>query len=132
MHWGKGSGRCERQVGLSSTSLLASATRVSHGMRWHQIFNEHAARKEEWCPLGQRAGTLNWSSAAHKCRKRHNQSLKKNKKNKKWLFSTAGGAKCLFNFYFCVSSKKQKSPSMRFLAKLVKVRERMKEQMREE
>lgn len=54
----KGSGRCELQVGLSSTSLLASATRVSHGMRWHQIFNEHAAKKEEWSPPGQRAGTL--------------------------------------------------------------------------
>lgn len=47
---GKGSGRCERQVGLSSASLLASATRVSHGMRWHQIFNEHAAKKEEGYP----------------------------------------------------------------------------------
>lgn len=55
---GKGSGRCELQVGLSSTSLLASATRVSHGMRWLQIFNEHAAKKEEWSPPGQRAGTL--------------------------------------------------------------------------
>ena len=64
---GKGSGRCELQVGLSSTSLLASATRVSHVMRWHQIFNEHAAKKEEWCPPGQRALTLNWSSAVHTC-----------------------------------------------------------------
>lgn len=70
---GKGSGRCELQVDLSSTSLLASATRVSHGMRWHQIFNEHAAKKEEWDPPGQRAGTLNWSSSG----KKHNQSLKK-------------------------------------------------------
>lgn len=58
----------ERQVGVSSASLLASATRVSHGMQWHQTFNEHAAKKEERCPPGHRAGALNWSSAAHKCR----------------------------------------------------------------
>lgn len=63
---GKGSGRCELQVGLSSTSLLALATLVSHEMQWHQIFNEHAAKKEEWCPPGQRAGTLNRSSAGKK------------------------------------------------------------------
>lgn len=55
---GKGSSRCELQVGLSSTSLRASATRVSHEMQRHQIFNEHAAKKEEWSPPGQRAGTL--------------------------------------------------------------------------
>ncbi|CAB1424010.1 unnamed protein product [Pleuronectes platessa] len=61
---GQGSCRCELQVGLSSTSLLASATHVSHGMRWHQIIKEHAAKEEECCPPGRRAGTLNRSSAA--------------------------------------------------------------------
>ena len=71
---GKGSGKCELQVGLFSTSLLASATHVSHGMRRHQIFSEHAAKKEEWCPPGQRGGTLKWSSAAHKCRR--NKTMK--------------------------------------------------------
>lgn len=95
-------------------------------MRWHQIYNE--AKKEEWCPPGQRPGPLNWSSAAHKCRR--NKFLKKTtKKQKLWqkkklIFSTAGGANCLFNFYFSASSEKQKSPSMCFLAEVVKVRER--------
>lgn len=49
---GKGSGRCERQVDLSSTSLLASATRVSHGMQWHQVFSEHADKKGSAVLLG--------------------------------------------------------------------------------
>lgn len=77
--WGaldKGSSRCARQVGFSSTSLLASATRVSHGMQWHQIFTEHAAKNEEWCSPGQWVCTLNWSSAAHKCRKKQNNTTK--------------------------------------------------------
>lgn len=67
---GKGAavGVSVRWVSLFYLPPFASATRVSHGMRRHQIFNEHAAKKEEWCPPGQRAGTLNWSRAAHQFR----------------------------------------------------------------
>lgn len=100
---GKGSGGCELQVGLSSTSLLASAKLVSHEMQWHQIFNEHVAKKEEWCPPGQRAGTLKWSSAAHKCRKKQTKTTVKN-----WILSTAGGANCQLTFIFLPPYKKQK------------------------
>lgn len=57
------------------------------------------------------------------------QIQKTTKKQKLWqkkklIFSTAGGANCLFNFYFSASSEKQKSPSMCFLAEVVKVKER--------
>lgn len=93
----------------------------------------HAAKNEERCPPGQRAGTPNRSSAAHKCRKRKKkQQTTEKQKLKIWIFSTAGGANCLFNFYFSASGETQKSPSMCSLAEVVKVREGMKAQVREE
>lgn len=106
MHWGKGSGRCELQVDLSSTSLLASATRVSHGMQWHQIFSEHAAKKEEWCPPGQRAGTLNWSSAAHKCREEKKNNEKQ--KLKIWYFQLQVEQTVCLTFIFQPPTKSKK------------------------
>lgn len=124
---------CASGRSLSSTSLLASATRVSHGMRWHQIFSEHAAKIEEWCPPGQRAGTLNWSSAAHKCREQKKNNQKEKLKNVS--LTNAGEEICQFNLYFFsskVKKKKKKSPSTCFLAEMGKVREGMKAQVREE
>lgn len=63
-----------------------------------------------------------------KCR----EGKKTTKKLKKNIFSTAGGANCLFNYYISASGKKQKSPSMCCLAEVEKLSSRMKEQVREE
>lgn len=69
LHWLRATvGASFRWVSLLPPSF-PSATRVSHGMRWHQIFKEHAAKKEEWCPPGQKPWTLNGSSATHNCKK---------------------------------------------------------------
>lgn len=75
----QGSGRRELQVGLSSTSLLASATHVSHRMRWHQVLKEHAARDEECCS----PHSMNRSSAARKGRGRGEKKKKEKRKSLK-------------------------------------------------
>lgn len=46
MHWVRGSGRCELQVRLSSTALLALATLVSHEMQRHQTVNMQPKKKK--------------------------------------------------------------------------------------
>lgn len=92
-------------MGLSSTSLLASATHVSHGMRRHQIFNEHAAKKEEWRPPGERARTLSWSSAAHDCR-----GKKQPKSEKKRLIQLQVEQIVCLTFIFLPPKKKKVHP----------------------
>lgn len=53
----------------------------------YQMFSEHADKKEERCPPGQKAATLDWSSAA-KCR----EIQKKKKDASQYIvLLTAGG-----------------------------------------
>lgn len=93
---------------FSSTSLLVSATRVSHGIQGHQLFIKHAAKSEIWCPPGQRAGTLNRSSAAHKnnskAKPNQNKAKEKEKSFNCWVRSLS--VQLLF---FCLRQKIKKS-----------------------
>lgn len=100
-------GRCALHVDLSSTSLLVSATRVSHGIQGHRRVMERAAKSETRCPPGQRAGTLSRSSDA-----RPNNQAKQNQnkvKEKEESGKCRVGSLSVQLLFFCLRQKIRKS-----------------------
>lgn len=83
------------------------------------------SQKEERCPPGQKAATLNWSSAANKCRE-----IQKKKSCKSiWSIVNSRWRKLLSQFWFCVCflQKAFKSPSTCFLEEMVKPKMKVRE-----